>query len=80
MIAARFDLDDLEAFYSRVDTNRGRRVVAVVTELRAAREVVEAATHLNDSFGWHTEDPGTERRARELDAALHAYGKAVGQP
>jgi hypothetical protein len=34
------DLDRLEAFYSRVDTDRGRAVVALVTELRVARRVV----------------------------------------
>jgi hypothetical protein len=67
------DLDRLEAFYSRVDTNRGRRVVAVVTELRAARETIKnirAAGH-DGPFGEH------HHPACEVCSAVAAYDQAV---
>lgn len=41
------DLDVLEAFYSRIDFDRRPQIVALIAELRVAREVVEFARYVD---------------------------------
>jgi hypothetical protein len=43
MGAERVDLNELEAFYSRIDFDRSPQVVAACRELRVAREVIDEA-------------------------------------
>jgi dipeptidase len=72
-----YDLDWLEGFYSRVGTDRGRAVVVVVTELRAAREVVEAARKANSAVDLIGTTEYSKGCLSDLGQALADHDRAV---
>jgi hypothetical protein len=60
------DLGRLEAFYKRIDTDRGRAVVTVIRELRLARSIIH-------ELAW---GPVSITDRPRLRAALKAWGEA----